>query len=79
MTTIDDYLKMNYPIEVVKDEFEDGYVLSIPLLKGCITTSETIEEGMTMIEDAKREWIKAAVEEGFKVPEPVDSNQCTSE
>jgi predicted RNase H-like HicB family nuclease len=65
MTTIDDYLKMNYPIEVVKDEFEDGYVLSIPLLKGCITTAETIEEGMIMIEDAKREWIKAFVEEGM--------------
>jgi predicted RNase H-like HicB family nuclease len=65
MITIDDYLKMNYPIEVVKDEFEDGYVLSIPLLKGCITTAETIEEGMIMIEDAKREWIKAFVEEGM--------------
>ena len=39
MKTIDDLLKMNYPIEVVKDE----------------------------------------IEEGFKVPEPVDINQCTSE
>ncbi|MEA1884481.1 MAG: type II toxin-antitoxin system HicB family antitoxin [Thermotogota bacterium] len=73
MTTIDDYLKMNYRIEVVKDEIEDGYILSIPELKGCITTAETIEEGMIMIEDAKREWIKAAVEEGIKVPEPSDS------
>ena len=70
---------MNYRIEVVKDEIDEGYVLSIPLLKGCITTVETIEEGMIMIEDAKREWIKAAVEEGFKVPESVDINQCTSE
>jgi len=40
----------------------------IPLLKGCITTVETIEEGMALIEDAKREWIKAALEEGIKIP-----------
>lgn len=66
MTTIDDYLKKNYRIEVVKDEIEDGYFLSIPELKGCITTAETIEEGMIMIEDAKREWIKVAIEEGIK-------------
>lgn len=79
MKTIDDLLKMNYPIEAVKDEIEEGYVLSIPILKGSITTAETIEEGMILIEDAKREWIKAAVEEGFRVPEPVDNNQCTSE
>ncbi|HPF16831.1 MAG TPA: type II toxin-antitoxin system HicB family antitoxin [Thermotogota bacterium] len=72
MKTIDDYLKMKYRIEMVEDEIEDGYVLSIPELKGFITTAETIEEGMAMIEDAKREWIKAAFEEGIKIPEPVD-------
>ena len=74
-----DYLKMNYRIEVVKDEIEDGYILSIPELKGCITTAETIEEGMIMIEDAKREWIKAAIEEGIKVPEPIDSNRYSGQ
>ncbi|MFW6262581.1 MAG: type II toxin-antitoxin system HicB family antitoxin [Thermotogota bacterium] len=71
MKRINDYLKMKYRVEIVKDEIEDGYVLSIPQLKGCITTAETIEEGLVQIEDAKREWIKAAVEEGIKVPEPV--------
>jgi len=74
-----DFLKMNYRIEVVKDEIEEGYILSIPELKGCITTAETIEEGMIMIEDAKREWIKAAVEEGIKVPEPIDSNRYSGQ
>jgi predicted RNase H-like HicB family nuclease len=35
---------------------------------GCITTAETIEEGLIMIEDAKREWIKAAIELEIEIP-----------
>ena len=30
MKTLNDYLKTKYRIEIVKDEIEDGYVLSIP-------------------------------------------------
>ena len=69
MKRINDYLKTKYRIEIVKDEIEEGYVLSIPELKGCITTAETIKEGMAMIEDAKSEWIKAAFEKGFEIRE----------
>jgi len=79
MKKIDDYLKLNYRIEVVKDELEDGYVISIPQLKGCITTAETIEEGMMMIEDAKKEWLKVAIEDGLDIPKPVDVNNFSGQ
>ena len=57
---------------MVEDEIEDGYVLSIPELKECITKVETVEEGRVMIEDAKRVWIKAATEKGNKGSEQID-------
>lgn len=62
-------MNLNYKIEVVKEE-EGGYVISIPELKGCMTSSENIDEGMKLIEDAKKEWIKAALESDYEIPRP---------
>jgi predicted RNase H-like HicB family nuclease len=73
MKKIDDYLKLNYRVEIVKDKTEGGYIISIPQLKGCITTSETVEEGMQLIEDAKKEWLRAALEEGVEISVPRNS------
>lgn len=69
MNKLDYYMDLNYRIEVVKED-EGGYVISIPELKGCITTAENIDDGMRLIEDAKKEWIKAAIESEYEIPEP---------
>lgn len=42
----------------------------IPELKGCITTVDDMADGMAMIEDAKKEWLKAAIESNYEIPEP---------
>lgn len=70
MKDLDYYMNLNYKIEVVKEESEGGYVISIPELKGCITSADNIEKGMELIEDAKQEWIKAAMESEYDIPEP---------
>lgn len=70
MKDLDYYMNQNYKIEVVKEDSENGYILSIPELKGCITCADDISEGMELIEDAKKEWIKAAIESKFEIPEP---------
>lgn len=64
------YMGLNYKIEIVKDETEGGYVLSIPELKGCLTCADSLEKGMEMIEDAKKQWLTAALENGYEIPEP---------
>lgn len=69
MKDLDYYMGLNYKIEVLKED-EGGYVISIPELKGCITTAENIDDGMSLIEDAKREWIIAATESNYEIPEP---------
>lgn len=70
MKTIDDYIKMNYRMEIVEDKDEGGFVVSFPDLPGCITCGETIESAVSNAADAKRAWIEAALEENIKINEP---------
>ncbi len=70
MKTIQDYMKLSYKIEIIKDEQEDGFVISVPELKGCITCGETLQKAYEALEDAKFAWFEAALEDGYKIPMP---------
>ena len=70
MKTMDEYMALPYRLELVPDVDEGGYVVSYPDLRGCITTGETIEEAVANGEEAKREWLAAAMEEGYPIPDP---------
>ena len=61
---------LNYKIEVMKDIDEGGYTLSCPELKGCFTCADTLQQGFEMIEDAKKSWFMACIEDGMPIPEP---------
>lgn len=64
------YMNLPYRVEVVEDKEEGGYALHCPELSGCMTCADTIEQGFRMIEDAKREWFTACLEDGITIPEP---------
>ena len=70
MKTLNEYMSMSYKMEIVEDQDEGGFVISYPDLPGCITCGETIECAMQNAKDAKREWIRAALEEGIEIYEP---------
>ena len=72
MKTLNEYLALPYRMEIVEDRDEGGYVVSFPELPGCITCGETVESAVANAEDAKREWITAALEDGITVHEPDD-------
>jgi predicted RNase H-like HicB family nuclease len=72
--SLDYYMQLNYHVQVVRDEAEGGYVVSIPDLKGCLTCADDIVTGFSKLEDAKKEWLKAALEEGYDIPEPGSSD-----
>ncbi|MDR0898063.1 MAG: type II toxin-antitoxin system HicB family antitoxin [Oscillospiraceae bacterium] len=72
MKTLDDYLRLSYRMELIHDPSEGGYVASYPELKGCITCAETPEAAVSRAMDAKREWLAAALEEGYPIPEPTN-------
>lgn len=66
----EDYLSRSYKMEIEEDPYEGGYVVSFPDLPGCMTCADTIEDALALAEDAKREWIVAAIEDGVEVPLP---------
>ncbi|AFS53113.1 type II toxin-antitoxin system HicB family antitoxin [Leptospirillum ferriphilum] len=43
---------MEYPVILEKDEEEGGFVVTCPLLKGCVSQGETEEEALENIKDA---------------------------
>ena len=68
--TLDYYMNLPYRIEIVEDKEEGGFALHCPELNGCMTCADSIEEGLKMLEDAKREWFSACLEDGIAIPEP---------
>ena len=71
MKTIDYYLKLPYKLEIVPDIDEGGFVARYPELPGCITVGDTLEAVVKNLNDAKIEWITAALEDGNTIPEPL--------
>ena len=70
MKSIEAYLQLPYRMELILDRDEGGYVVSFPDLPGCLSSGETYEEALRNAEDAKREWLTAALEDGLEIPEP---------
>lgn len=53
---------------------DGGYVVSVPMLPGCVTQGGTFEEAVRMVEDAIGGYIAVLKEEGIEIPveeEPV--------
>lgn len=67
MKNLDEYLKKPYRMNIKEDKDEGGYVVFFPELPGCITCGETIESAVKNAEDAKKEWLIAALEEEIKI------------
>ena len=70
MKKIDEYMRLPYRMELIPDPDEGGYVVSFPDLPGCLSSGETSEEAIKNAEDAKQEWLLAAMEENIDIPEP---------
>lgn len=72
-------MKLPYRKEIVPDPEEGGYGISIPELPRCVSYGEMIEAAAANIEEAKREWINAAIEEGILVPESDQLNDYSGQ
>lgn len=71
------YMELRYPTQITEISVEDGggYMIEIPLLKGCMSDGETIIEALENIKDAKMEWFTYMLENNLPIPEPVDLNK----
>ena len=70
MKTIEDYISLPYRMEIMQDPDEGGFVVSYPDLPGCLTSADNLTEAIKNAEDAKKEWLLAALEDGYTIPEP---------
>lgn len=72
LKTVEDYLKLPYTIEVMRDDTgeQKAWFAKVLELPGCMTQADTFEELQAMIEDAMRAWIGTALEDGEPIPEP---------
>lgn len=48
---------------------EGGYVVSIPVLPGCMTQGETFEEAVSSIKDAVQGYLEVLKDEGENIPQ----------
>ena len=76
---LDFYMGLNYKIEMIEDRDEGGYVFACPELPGCLTCADTIEDGLEQIEDAKKCWFIACIENGLLIPEPSSINDYSGQ
>ena len=72
---LDYYMSLPYEVVIKPDLVDGGYVAHFPDLPGCITQADTWEELQFMIEDAKKCWLEAALEDLDSIPEPQEMNK----
>lgn len=70
MKDLNYYMSLPYRFEVVPDKEDGGWVAHYPDLPGCITQASSWEELLSMLEDAKKSWLTAAIKDGIEIIEP---------
>ena len=60
------YMSLNYPSQITKIDEADGggFLIEVPMLKGCMSDGETVEEAYNNLEEAKK----------LAIPEPADAS-----
>ena len=50
------YLELNYPYQITKIDEADGggFLIEVPMLKGCMSDGETVEEAYNNLEEARK-------------------------
>jgi antitoxin HicB len=71
--TLDHYLSLSYPYELVRDE-DGSFVASHPGLIGCLAQGDTADEAIEALDLARRAWLEVRFENGLPIPEPLDED-----
>lgn len=69
------YLSLPYPIMLFPPEAPDTtWSAKIPLLPGCMSDGDTVEEALASLREAQQLWLEVAIERDRTIqePEPVD-------
>ena len=69
------YMSLNYPSQITKIDEADGggFLIEVPMLKGCMSDGETVEEAYNNLEESKKELFTYMLENNLAIPEPADT------
>lgn len=68
-STLDDYLALPYPLEIVQGEY-GSYVVRYPDLPGCVTQVKRLDDAIPMAREILEGWLELALEDGLDIPLP---------
>jgi predicted RNase H-like HicB family nuclease len=77
MTLLDHYVERPYPVELIPDLEEGGFIALHPDLPGCASHGQTVNEALGGLDGARRRWIQTQLEDGKPVPAPQHDEQPT--
>ena len=56
--------------KVISGDADEGFLIEVPDLPGCMTAGETMEEAVSMLPEAMTAWMESVLLAGEAVPEP---------
>src|SRR5215208_4965856 len=56
--------------KVITGDAEEGFLIQVPDLPGCMTAGDTMEEAVAMLPEAMAAWLESVLLDGEPVPEP---------
>ena len=56
--------------KVISGDADEGFLIEVPDLPGCMTAGETEEEALELLRDAMAGWLIVSLERGLPIPEP---------
>jgi antitoxin HicB len=66
---VEEIMKRPYR-KVISGDAEEGFLIEVPDLPGCMTAGETEEEAVELLRDAMAGWLTVSLERGLPIPEP---------
>jgi predicted RNase H-like HicB family nuclease len=70
---------MRYPVVVIADPEDGGFIAECPSIPGCVSEGDTVEEAMVNIRDAIEGCLAVLRDKGELIPEPTDALLATVE
>jgi antitoxin HicB len=56
--------------KVISGDAEEGFLIEVPDLPGCMTAGDTMAEAVELLPDAMAGWLESVLLRGLPVPEP---------
>ena len=72
--SLDEYKKLDYPIELVRDGQDAAWIASVPDLPGCNSFGDTVTDAVDNVTKMKNLWLEGQFNSKQSIPVPTDED-----